>query len=263
VSTVLVTGGTGALGTELVPRLVASGHDVRVLSRRAEPDVPAGVAVVRGDLTTGAGLDEATSGVDVIANLASGSDRLPTYRSAKPTDVEGTRRLVESAKRDASPHIVHISIVGCDDIPFGYYRAKAEGEAVIASSGLSWTILRTTQWHTLAWEFCRRLTRLPVVPAPRGLRMQLLDTGEVADRMASLVSGAPPGRAPDMGGPEVLEFREIVTRYLNATGRRRVVTSMPLPGQAGAGFRAGRNLAPGHADGRITWDEYLAKRVAT
>jgi uncharacterized protein YbjT (DUF2867 family) len=260
-STVLVTGGTGALGSQLVPRLVSSGHDVRVLSRRERPDVAAGVTAVRGDLTTGAGLDEATSGVDVIANLASGSHGPPTYKKAKPTDVDGTKRLLDAATRSGSPHVVHISIVGCDVIPFGYYRAKAEGERVITSSGLPWTILRTTQWHTLAWEFCRLLTKLPVVVVPKGLRMQLLDAGEVAERMASLVDGPPGAFTPEMGGPESLEFADIVRRYLRATGKRRRAASMSFPGKAVRGFREGHNLAPEHPDGRITWDEYLARRV--
>ncbi len=262
-SSLLVTGGTGALGTQLVPRLVAAGHDVRVLSRREHPDLPPGVTAVRGDLATGTALDEATSGVDVIANLASGSDRAPTYRAAKPTDVDGTRRLLDAAKRTGSPHVVHISIVGCDLIPFGYYRAKAEGEAVITSSGLPWTILRTTQWHTLAAELCRLLTKLPLVVVPKGLRMQLLDAGDVADRMVELVGTAPSGFADEMGGPEALEFAEIVRRYLRAKTKRRPVAAMPFPGAAMRGFREGHNLAPSHPDGRITWDEFLARTTAS
>lgn len=256
-STVLVTGGTGALGTELVPRLVGAGHDVRVLSRRERSDP----SFVRGDLRTGEGLAEATRGVDVIAHLASGTDGLPSYRTAKATDVDGTAALLGAARSSGSPHLVYISIVGIDRIPFGYYRAKLEAEQLIEASGLPFTILRTTQWHTLAWEFCRRVTASPLVLTPKGLRMQLLDTGEVADRMASLVTSSPSRRVADMGGPEVLEFRDIAKRYLNALGKRRVVVSPPLPGKAIAAFREGHNLAPEHADGRITWDEYLAKRA--
>ena len=71
VTNVLVTGGTGALGTELVPLLVTAGLHVRVLSRRRGPAVPAGAQAVRGDLTTGDGLDEAVTAIDVIAHLAS------------------------------------------------------------------------------------------------------------------------------------------------------------------------------------------------
>jgi uncharacterized protein YbjT (DUF2867 family) len=258
-TTVLVTGGTGALGTELVPRLVAAGHDVRVLSRRERPELPAGVSAREGDLSTGAGLEAATLGVDVIAHLASGTDGLPSYRAAKRTDVDGTARLLGAAKRHGSPHVVYISIVGIDEIPFGYYRGKVDAERVVGTSGLPFTILRTTQWHTLAAEFCRRLIALPVVVVPKGVRMQLLDASEVAERMAPLVQGPPLGRVADMGGPQALSFAEIVRRYLRANGKRRPVVEIALPGKTVRAFREGRNLAPEYRDGRITWDEYLSR----
>jgi uncharacterized protein YbjT (DUF2867 family) len=262
-TTVLVTGGTGALGTELVPRLVTAGHDVVVLSRKERPAIPAGARAVRGDLDTGAGLEDATASADVIAHLASGTGGLPSYRKAKRTDVEGTQRLVEAAKRNGAPHIVYISIVGIDKIPFGYYRGKLETEGVIESSGLPYTILRTTQWHTLAWEFCRRLSALPIVLLPKGVRMQLLDAGEVADRMASLVLAPAAHHVPEMGGPEALAFTDIARRFFNATGRRRLVGSIPLPGASAKAFADGHNLAPEHRDGTITWDQFLATRAGT
>src|SRR6185369_6419154 len=163
---VLVTGGTGALGSQLVPLLVKAGLDVRILSRRRAPAVPAGARAVLGDL--------------------------PSYAKAKRTDVEGTGRLLEAARRaGVQPHVVYISIVGIDKIPFGYYQGKLETEQVIERSGFPYTILRTTQWHTLAAKFCRHLGALPFVGVPRGVRMQLLDAGEVAGRMSGLVQGQP------------------------------------------------------------------------
>src|SRR5438093_1061596 len=168
VTNVLVTGGTGALGTELVPLLVTAGLHVRVLSRRRAPAVPAGAQAVRGDLTTGDGLDEAVTAIDVIAHLASETSGIPSYAKAQRTDVEGTGRLLDSARRaGVEPHVVYISIVGVDKIPFGYYRGKLATEQVIERSGLPYTILRTTQWHTLAAKFCLQLGSLPLVPSPR------------------------------------------------------------------------------------------------
>jgi uncharacterized protein YbjT (DUF2867 family) len=258
-SSVLVTGGTGALGRELVPRLVAAGHDVSVLSRHGNPSVPSGVTAVRGNLVDGSGLAEATSGVDVIAHLASGTGGVPSYKKAKRTDVDGTARLVDAAKENGVKHVVYISIVGIDKIPLGYYRGKLEAERVIEQSGVDYTILRTTQWHTLAEEFCRRFASFPVVFAPKGMRMQLLDVGEVADRMARLVGGPPARRVADMGGPYVLEFGDIIRRYLTAVGKRRVVLSLPLPGKTAGAFAKGFNLAPQHAVGTTTWDDYLSR----
>ena len=259
-TSVLVTGGTGALGTELVPLLVTAGYDVRVLSRRIAPAVPAGARAVPGDLTTGGGLDEAIAAVDVIAHLASDTSGLPSYAKAQRTDVAGTGRLLDAARRaGVKPHLVYISIVGIDKIPFGYYRGKLATEQVIERSGLPYTILRTTQWHTLAAKFCRQLGLLPLVAIPRGVRLQLLDAGEVAQRMARLVQGPPSQHVPEMGGPEALSFAEIARRYFRAAGKRRVVFELPLPGKAAKAFAAGYNLAPDHRDGRITWDDYLAR----
>ncbi len=257
---VLVTDGTGALGAELVPLLVTAGLDVRVLSRRRAPAVPAGARAVRGDLTTGDGLDEAIRAIDVIAHLASGTRPVPSYANAKRTDIEGTGRLLDATRRaGVAPHIVYISIVGIDKIPFGYYRGKLATEQLIERSGLPYTILRKTQWHTLAAEFCRRLGFLPVVAVPNGVRLQLLDAGEVAQRMAGLVQGPPSQHVPEMGGPEALSFVEIARRYFRAVHKRRVVFEVPLPGKATRAFAAGYNLAPNHPDGRITWDDYLAR----
>jgi uncharacterized protein YbjT (DUF2867 family) len=259
VTRVLVTGGTGALGSELVPRLVAAGHDVVVLSRKTNPSLPSGVRAVRGDLASGEGLAAATSDVDVIAHLASGAGDggFPTYRKTRVCDVEGTKRMIAAA--GAKPHVVYISIVGVDRVPLGYYRAKLETEEAIVASGAPYTILRTTQWHTLAAEFCRRFTTAPVVVIPKGLKMQLLDVGEVADRMAPLVGGHPSQRVPDMGGPKVLEMTDIVRSYLRAKGRTRPVAALPLPGKTMRAFADGGNLTPEHADGKITWEEWLTR----
>ena len=240
VTNVLVTGGTGALGTELVPLLVKAGLDVRVLSRRSAPVVPRGARAIRGDLTTGEGLDEAITAIDVIAHLASGTSGIPSYAKAIRIDVEGTGRLLDAARRrGVEPHVVYISIVGIDKIPFGYYRGKLATEQVIERSGLPYTILRTTQWHTLAAKFCRQLGSLPLVAVPKGVRMQLLDAGEVAQRMAGLVQGPPSQHVPEMGGPEALSFAEIARTYFRAVGKRRIVFEVPLPGNAAKAFNAG------------------------
>jgi hypothetical protein len=80
--------------------------------------------------------------------------------------------------------------------------------------------------------------------------------------MAKLVDGGPAGRAADMGGPHVLGIGDVARSYLKATGKRRIVASIPLPGRAIAGFRAGYNLTPDHADGRVTWEQWLSRRAA-
>jgi uncharacterized protein YbjT (DUF2867 family) len=260
---ILVTGGTGHLGRELVPRLITEGHGVRILSRQDNPLVPVGARAVKGDLTTGDGLVDATAEVDVIVHCASGTGtaRGLMYRSARKTDVEATVRLLGDAKLSGEPHVLYISIVGIDRIPLGYYRAKLDTEHVIEASGLPYTILRTTQWHTLALEFCERLSRFPFTFAPKGVGLQLLDPGEVADRMVSLIEARLNGHAPEMGGPEAIEFKDVVASFLRAIGKTRRVTALRLPGKAMKGLRAGYNLTLEHADGHITWADWLAQNV--
>ena len=264
---ILVTGGTGNLGRELVPRLIARGHAVRVLTRR-ERYGPNGERFVRGDLITGEGLDEAVKDVDAIVHCATGAADsglrgVISQKATQTTDVDPTARMLERAKAlGGSPFVLYISIVGIDRIPIGYYKTKLATERVIEASGLSHTILRTTQWHTLAAELGRRVLRGPVAFVPRGMKSQLLDAGEVAERMVKLFDERPAGRAPDMGGPEVLDLSDIVRSYARAVGKRRPVVGVPLPGKGMAGFRAGYNLTPEHADGRITWAQWLERNVS-
>lgn len=143
-TTLLVTGGTGTLGREVTERLRTDGHQVRVLSRRSQP-----YAV---DLRDGTGLDAAVDGVDAIVHCAT------TPRGGDDT---AAGHLIEAAGRAGVPHLVHVSIVGVDRVPLGYYRVKRQVE-------LGWTILRTTQFHDLVLRFLAAAARLPVLPLPAG-----------------------------------------------------------------------------------------------
>lgn len=250
---VLVTGGTGVLGRALVQRLTEQGAEVRVLTRRESGGRP---GFVSGDLETGGGLAAAVSDVDVIAHCASAAD----YRRPE-RDVAQARRLL-AAVGDARPHLVYISIVGVDRVRFGYYRAKLATERLIEESGLPWTVLRATQFHELALLFLMLLAKGPVAVVPRGFQGQPVDTGEVADRMAELVLGAPAGRVPEFGGPRVEDAEQMTRAYLAVTGSRRPVLRLPLPRWVAADFRAGGHLlAAGGQRGTRTFTEYLQSRV--
>jgi uncharacterized protein YbjT (DUF2867 family) len=250
---VLVTGGTGELGRAVVARLLAERQAVRVLSRRANPGVPPGVGAVRGDLTSGVGVAAAVAGVDIVAHCASNGRR--------SGDVEGTRRLVAAAAEAGVRHLAYISIVGVDRNPFSYYRAKLEAEGIVEAAGVPWTILRATQFHGLILRALRAQDRLPALLAPRGFRFQPVDSSEVAARLVDLAMGGPVGRASDMGGPEVRTAEDLARAYLAAAGRRRPLLRAPIPGAVGRAFRAGAQLAPGHADGTVTWDDYLRRHL--
>ncbi|MEU3195413.1 SDR family oxidoreductase [Streptomyces sp. NPDC006996] len=244
-TTILVTGGTGTLGRHLTERLRAAGHEVRVLSRHAQPYA---VDLREG----GSGLDAAVTGVDTVVHCAT---------SPRGGDEKAARNLVAAARRAGVGHLVYISIVGVDRVPYGYYTSKLAVERLIEDSGIGWTVLRATQFHDLVLTVLHGLAKLPVMLLPARVKDQPVDVTEVADRLAELAQGAPAGRVDDMGGPEVRTFDSLARAYLQATGRRRAVVKVPLRGAAYRAFREGLHLAPEHAVGKGTFDEFLAKRA--
>lgn len=248
-SRVLVTGGTGVLGSRVVTRLVDRGHEVGVLSRRDRPP-GAGARSFRGELRSGDGLDAAARGVDAIVHCASS----PLWRD-RATEVRGLRNLIAAAA-PGRPHLVYISIVGVDRIPYYYYyyyRAKWEAERVIETCELPWTILRATQFHSLV----DRYTLGPLAAAPAGARVQLIDAGEVAERLVELVDAGASGRVGDMGGPEILSMHDVARLRREGLGKRLRVVELPAVGRTARAFADGLNLCPERAVGRITYEEYL------
>lgn len=257
---ILVTGGTGTLGRQVVPRLRQTGRDVRVLRRQPTGDPQSGVQLVTGDLATGQGIEQAVDGVETIVHCAG---------TAKG-DGEKARQLVRAAADAPVRHLIFISVVGADRVPmasrldraaFGYYGAKLEAEQIVASSGLPWTTLRATQFHDLTLQTVEQLAKLPVVPTFAGVRFQPVYAGEVAERLVGLALGPPAGLVPDLGGPRLYEMAALIRSYLRAAGKHRPLVPIRMPGQAARAMRAGANLAPDRAVGRRTWEEFLAQRV--
>jgi uncharacterized protein YbjT (DUF2867 family) len=254
---ILVTGGTGTLGRQVVPRLRDAGREVRVLSRGSRQDGGDGIELVTGDLATGEGVEAAVAGAEVILHLA-GTQKGDQVKAAT---------LVRAASRAGARHLVYISVVGADKIPvhsavdramFGYFAAKRAAEQVIADSGVPWTTLRATQFQESLLLTAGQLARLPVVPVPAGWRFQPVAAGEVAARLVELALGAPAGLVPAIGGPRVYELAELVRGYLRAHGQHRPILPVWTPGRAARAFRGGANLALDRAVGHRTWEELLA-----
>lgn len=264
-TSIMVTGGTGTVGRKLVPILRAAGVDIRVLSRHDRPDDD-GVRYVRGDLAHAASagpgrLVEALDGVDTVVHLA--GDARHNEKIA--------RGLVEAVERSDVSHVLHLSVVGADRIPparapgggmLAYYPSKAAAERVVDGSPVPSTTLRATQFHELALAVARIVTRSPLVPAPSGFRFQTIAAREVAERVAELALGPPAGRVPDLAGPQVRTFDELLRSYVRATGERRVIVPLWTFGKPARAYRRGANLALDRAVGRQTWEEFLAQALA-
>ncbi len=252
---VLVTGGTGALGRHVVPQLVAAGCTVRVMSRRARRSCNPEVEWAVAELETGRGIDQAVAGVDVVIHAATSP-----FRRGERVDVLGTQSLLDQVAATRVSHLVYISIVGIDRIPFGYYKRKLEAEKRIERSGVPWSILRATQFHTLIDLMLQPLLWLPVAALPTDYQFQPVDPGEVADRLVACVRAGPSGRIADFGGPEVQSLGTLARAWLDVRGKRRGLFRLPLPGKVAAGFRQGLNTAPQNERGKVTWTEWLKRR---
>src|SRR5436190_1428981 len=154
--TVLITGGTGSLGTALVRAVAGAGHRARVMSRRPPPaSAPGDLEWKQADIASGAGVREAADGADAIVHAASDP------RHAAAVDVGGTRHLVEAARAAGVGHIVYVSIVGGDRIPLAYYKHKLAAEEIVRSSGVPHTIARVTQFHSFLDALLSAAARLP------------------------------------------------------------------------------------------------------
>ena len=256
-TSILVTGGTGTLGRPVARRLRDAGASVTVLSRHP-PESADGIRYTTGDLSTGAGVEAAARGAEVIVHCAGSSTG----------DQQKTRALAGAAGH--ARHIVLISVVGADRVPqasaidralFGYFGMKLATERVVEGSGLGWTTLRATQFHDLILMVARALAKLPVIPAPTGSRFQPVDATDVAERMAELALGEPSGLVPDLAGPKIYTVAELVNSYLGAAGQRRPLVPVRIPGRAARALRAGANLAPDRAVGKRTWEQFLADRI--
>lgn len=224
----VVTGGNGGLGSELVAELRSGGAEVVPASRRTG-----------FDLATGVGVADMLDDADVIVHAA-------TNLRFRRVDLNGTRRMVQ-VLTDAGrrPHVIYVSIVGCDLNPYPYYRAKHACEIVLRKSGLPVTVVRATQFHTLIAALAG-VARWPLAIVPPNAAAQPADRRWVAQQLADIVLGPVPDgyrRAADLAGPDVITVPEAVRLVCQHHGRRipRLI-SLPAAGGMLASFAARTNL---------------------
>ncbi|GHO87127.1 nucleotide-diphosphate-sugar epimerase [Dictyobacter formicarum] len=235
----------------MVTRLLQGHHRVRIMSSRPASPQSQGLRVY-GDMASRIGLHEAVAGVDAIIHCAT------SLKDTQGVDVEGTRALVTSAKESGSPHLIYISIVGVEASDFFYYQKKYEAEQIVLQSGLPWSILRATQYHSFAQSIIESLLARSEteVRVPAGVHMQSINSGEVADRLVAIAELGPLYRVVEFGGPQVLTIEEMTQAYLQSRGRTAVVRAEPFSDPLFSALSSNSILTPNHATGLMTWKEF-------
>lgn len=252
---VLVTGGTGVLGSAVVAELVSHVHAVRVLTRHPEK-VPDTARAIPGSLASTGAVAEALDGVDAVVHCATDP------RRHRQVDREGTELLLDTATLAGDPHIVFPGIVGSDVIPLGYYKSKIAAEEMITGSAKPHSILRSTQFHTLIWNTLTAMSRFPLMVLPRDTRFQPIDHEEVARLLTHAVEAGPRGRMYDIGGAMAYEARDLAASHRAAVAHGRRIVQVNFPGITGAAFRAGGNLTPNRTTEGKTWNDFVAEKLA-
>ena len=150
------------------------------------------------------------------------------------------------ASRSEPPHVIYISIVGCDRIPQRYYRAKYACELVLQRSHLPVTVVRATQFHTLIEGIARTATLGPVALVPKGMSFQPCDYHWVGAELADIALGSAPAsyfRFPDLAGPERISLAEAVSLIRAKAGKAAPqIITLPAIGGTLRGYEAGANF---------------------
>jgi NADH dehydrogenase len=232
-----VVGGTGFVGRGLLRALAQSSHDVVVVSRRPPKNIPAAknFQFAAGDIHDAKSLDKAFTGAQVVYHLVGiiAETRELTFEK---TVIQGTGNLIDAARACGVKRIIYLSALGTSDKPFTkYFRAKWESEEIIRNSGLEFVILRPSfvfgPEDISINKFARIFKWLPFAPVMGDGRykVQPIFIDDLASVMvASLDNRRAVNQTIEIGGPEVLEFRELVQIIKKSLNIRRFNLYIPF-----------------------------------
>ena len=237
---VTVIGATGFVGRHVVARLQECGYTVRAVSRRGRrrPGWGERVHPLAADVETGAGLGASLLGADAVVSLVA-IPRETEGRSFEEVNVRGVARVLDAMHAAGTRRIVHISVLGATDDPeYRYLSSKWRGEQLVRQSGLEWVVIQPSLLFgegdgffslidtTLRWWS----PGIVAIPAAGDVRFQPLAVEDLAAGVERfLAEPSRSGSVYELGGPEYLEYAQIVDAVMAATGQRRLKMPVPVP----------------------------------
>lgn len=233
----LVTGGTGYVGSRLVRKLVERGWEVRLLVRdvaAARRAFPAGVAFARGDVTEPGTLPAALAGVDTVIHLVA-IIRERGGATFEKINYQGTVNIVDAENAAGVRRHLQMSALGAlPDPAFPYHDTKYRAERYVEASGLDWTIFRPSIIFGPGDQFFSTLASLAKLPAPFVLpdggtaRFQPVWLDDVADAfIAALDDPATIERIYELGGSDVMTYKEMIGILMDVIGTHRPMIPVP------------------------------------
>jgi len=247
VARVFVTGGTGFVGSHVVPSLIEAGHSVVALVRTANAAsalrqrvgvAEAGLTTRIGDVTDPATLASGLEGCQAVVHLVALARDWNNGKDLERVNTGGTANLLAAATAAGVKRFIQLGALGVEErADLHYANSKALAERAVRESSLDWTILKPS----LIWgerdgffNIVAALVKIPapVVPVPGNgkSRFQPIWIGDVA-RAIVQVLGDPSTvrRSYELGGPRYWTYKEITQEVARALGKRRAVVPMPVP----------------------------------
>ena len=247
-STILVTGASGFVGSRAVPALIDAGHRVVALVRspnagelvagRLSAAQRAQLETRVGDVTRPETLPPPLMGVDAVLHLVALPRDLRDGRDLLLVNTGGTANLVAAMTTVGVLRLVHMGAMGVEDDPTLHYASsKAQAERLVRESGLDWTILKPSLlfgpgdgFFNIIADLVRMSPGVVPVPGRGDARFQPIHVGDVARVIvATFADLATIGFSIELGGPRYWTYREITAEVLRAMGRRRLMIPTPVP----------------------------------
>ncbi len=238
---ITIFGGSGFVGTQVVQLLARAGYRIRVAVRR--PDLaghlrPLGavgqVVPMQANLRNKDSVAAAVRGADVVINLAAIGLEKGKQRF-RAINVTGARNVAEAAKAAGVTRLVQMSILGAADESASLFaRSRAMGEAEVLKAFPTAIIFRPSLIFGVGDGFFTKLGELvrglPVFPLFGGTtNFQPVSVADVAEAVAAAATGAgKTGKIYELGGPEVLTYRQLVDKVLTETKRSNPILPLPL-----------------------------------